>query len=452
MPKRNIVWIIVGVVIAVLLWKVPESYIRRDTLYNKFSPLIDVRVQVLKHYVEPLDDDELLHGAIDGMLNRLDPYSMYFTESEYEQFDKQAKGEFSGIGVQVATPPGGGLIVVSPIEGSPAFQAGIRSGDRITHVDGIETMGKALDRCVKIISGKPGTQVTLTILRSGVEPPFDQTITRSLVSVPTVRGWARTDDWNWNYLIDPERWIGYVRILSFEGKTTEQFHAIVKDLLVRHRIRGLILDVRDNPGGLLEVVVTITNRFLTEGKIVSTKGRPGQAPEVSYLATREDTYPDIPLAILVNGGSASASEILAGALADHGRAVVVGEKTFGKGSVQEILQVENHNGKIKLTTAYYYLPNGGRIHGKGIVPDRIIDLTPEERTTMLDSWRAVYSTGLFPTTTQAATSTAPAGEPADRLFEIQIDRQLQEALDVVREKITSQADRVRRTRFPSGRG
>jgi len=450
MPKRNIVWIIVGVVIAVLLWKVPESYIRRDSLYNTFSPLIDVRVQVLKHYVEAMDDDELLHGAIDGMLNRLDPYSVYFTESEYEQFDKQAKGEFSGIGVQVSTPLGGGLIVVSPIEGSPAFRAGIRSGDRITHVDGAETMGKALDRCVEMISGRPGTQVTLTIVRSGVERPFDQSITRSLVSVPTIRGWARTGDWNWDYLIDPERWIGYVRILSFEGKTAEQFHAIVKDLLVRHRIRGLILDVRDNPGGLLEVVVTITNRFLTEGKIVSTKGR--QTPEVPYLATREDTYPKIPLAILVNGGSASASEILAGALANHDRAVVVGEKTFGKGSVQEILQVENHNGKIKLTTAYYYLPNGERIHGKGIVPDRIIDLTPEERTVMLDSWMAVYSTGQFPTTTQAATSTAPAREPADQRFEIRIDRQLQEALDVVREKIASQANGVRQTRSPAGRG
>jgi carboxyl-terminal processing protease len=300
-----------------------------------------------------------------------------------------------------------------------------------------------------MISGKPGTQVTLTLLRSGVERPFDQTITRSLVSVPTIRGWARTGNWNWDYVIDQERWIGYVRILSFEGKTAEQFHAIVKDLLVRHRIRGLILDVRDNPGGMLEVVVTITNRFLTEGKIVSTKGR--QTTEVPYLATREDTYPEIPMAILVNGGSASASEILAGALADHDRAVVIGEKTFGKGSVQEILQVENHNGKIKLTTAYYYLPKGGRIHGKGVVPDRIIDLTPEERTAMLDSWRAVYSAGVFPTTTQAATRTAPAGEPADRLFEIQIDRQLQEALDVVREKIASQAARARRTRFPARR-
>lgn len=450
MPKRNIVWIIIGVVIAVLLWKVPDSYYRRDTLYNKFSPLIDVRVQVLKHYVEPIDDDTLLRGAIDGMLNRLDPYSMYFTESEYEQFDKQTKGEFSGIGVQVATPSGGGLIVVSPIEGSPAFQAGVRSGDRITHVDGVETMGKALGKCVEMISGKPGTQVTLTILRSGVEEPIEQTITRSLVSVPTVRGWARTSDWNWDYLIDSGRWIGYVRILSFEGKTAEQFHAIVQDLLVRHRIRGLILDVRDNPGGMLEVVVTIANRFLTEGTIVSTKGR--QTTEVPYLATREDTYPDIPVAILVNGGSASASEILAGALADHGRAVVVGEKTFGKGSVQEILQVENHNGKIKLTTAYYYLPNGERIHGKGIVPDRIIDLTPEEQTAMLDSWRAVYSAGQPLTTTQAATSTAPTEVADDRRFEIQIDRQLQEALDVIKEKIDSQTKEGLQARSSSVRG
>jgi len=450
MPKRNIVWIIIGVVIAVLLWKVPESYIRRDTLYNKFSPLIDVRVQVLKNYVEPIEDDELLRGAIDGMLNRLDPYSIYFTESEYEQFNKQNKGEFFGIGVQVATPSGGGLIVVSPIEGSPAFQAGLRSGDRITHVDGVETMGKALDKCVEMISGKPGTQVTLTILRLGIEEPIEQRITRGLVSVRTVRGWARTNDWNWDYVIDPRYSIGYIRILGFEGNTGQQFDAIVKDLLTHQNIRGLILDVRDNPGGMLEVVVTMANRFLTTGTIVSTKGR--QTAEVPYLATAEDTYPDIPAVVLVNGGSASASEILAGALSDHGRAVVVGEKTFGKGSVQEILQVENFHGKIKLTTAYYYLPKGERIHGKGIVPDRIIDLTSEERTAMLDSWRAVYSADQMPATTQPTTSTAPAEDSSETRFEILIDRQLQEAIDVVREQIEEQTDHIREASVPADHG
>lgn len=432
MPKRNIVWIIVGAVIAVLLWKGPESRIRRDALYSQFSSLLDVRVQILKHYVEEVDDDELLRGAIDGMLNRLDPYSTYFSESEYEEFEKRTEGQFSGVGVQVATPPGVGLVIVSPIEGTPAFRAGLRAGDRITHVDGDKTSGMPLDQCVKRISGEAGTQVTLTIVRPGIEEPFDVTITRGVVNVPSVRGWARTGDWQWDYVIDPEYHIGYVRILSFEGHTDEQFHQIMKELFQVHGLKGLVIDVRDNPGGLLDVVVRIANRFLDEGTIVSTKGR--QAPEHPYVASREGTYPDIPLAILVNGGSASASEILAGALRDHHRGTVVGEKTFGKGSVQKILQVENNNGKIKLTTEYYYLPSGERIHGKGITPDRIVDLSRDERTAMLDSWMSVYAAGPIPTTTQA-TQTAPAVDPADERHEIDIDPQLDKALRLIRDEI-----------------
>lgn len=440
MPKRNIVWLIVGAVIAVLLWKVPETRIRRDTIYSKFSPLLDVHVQVAKHHVEKVDDQDLLRGAIDGMLSRIDPYSAYFTEEEYKEFEKRTQGRFSGIGVHVAITPGHGLVVVSPIEGSPAFRAGLRTNDLITHVDGTRTIGLSLDKCVRMISGEPDTQVQLTIQRSGVEDPFDVTIVRGMVNVPSVRGWARTADFTWDYLIDPEMRIGYVRILSFEGRTAEDFREIVDDLYNQHQIRGLILDVRDNPGGLLSEVVEIADRFITEGLIVSTKGR--EAPPVPYRANAQNAYPRRPMAILVNAGSASASEILAGALRDHGRAVVVGERTFGKGSVQKILQVENNHGLIKLTTEYYYLPNGERIHGKGIAPDHIIDLTPDERTRLLESWMAVYSATRLPTTTQAATSSAPATEPAEERFEITLDRQLMEALNVVRAQIETPQEPV----------
>ncbi|HSW45313.1 MAG TPA: S41 family peptidase [Phycisphaerae bacterium] len=481
MPKRNIVWILIGAVIAVLLWKAPESYIRRDALYNKFGPLLDVRVQVYKHYVESIGDDELLRGAIDGMINRLDTYSTYFTAAEYDEFQKRAKGEFPGIGVQLANPPGVGLVVVSPMEGTPAFRAGLRPGDRIMHIDAAKTAGLTLDQCVKMISGPAGTRVTLTIQRPDLDEPYDVTLTRTVVNVPTVRGWARDTDWNWDYLIDTERRIGYVRVMSFEGKTAEQVHSIILDMLTNRKMRGLILDVRDNPGGLLEAVVTLCNRFLSEGRIVSTKSR--NQPEVVYMATREDTYPDFPLAVLVNAGSASASEILAGALRDHHRAVLVGEKTFGKGSVQEVLPVENDNGWIKLTTAYYYLPGGTRIHGRGVTPDRIVDLTPDQRAEMLDSWLAVYSGGsVVPTTEPAgvpAPSTGPgpaaspatmpvttrpaatmphgllplmpatrpvsttmqAGEASGERFEILIDPQIEEALEVIRQKLAGAATR-----------
>lgn len=441
MPKRNIVWILVAVVVAVLLWKGPESRIRRDALYNQFSSLLDIRVQVLKHYVEQVEDKDLLRGAIDGMLHRLDPYSAYFSESEYEQFQKRTEGQFPGIGIHVATPAGGGLVVVSPIEGSPAFRARIRAGDRITHVDGVETMGKSLEQCVKMISGEAGTKVTLTIERPGVDQGFEVTITRGVVNVPTVRGWARTEEWKWDYVIDPEAKIGYVRILGFEGNTAEQFHQILKDLLYRQQIRGLIIDVRDNPGGLLDVVVTIANRFISEGVIVTTKGR--DAPEHVYRATQDGTYPDIPAAIIVNGGSASASEILAGSLKDHNRATVVGEKTFGKGSVQTVHEVENNNGRIKLTTAYYYLPNGERIHGKGIMPHHVIEMTSSERARMLESWMAVYSAGEYPATTRSATTATTSGpDPSpQKRFEIDIDRQLRVALELIREQVAAQTTR-----------
>lgn len=498
MPKRNIVWIVVGALIAVLVWKAPESYSRRDTLYDHFSPLLDVYLQVNRHYVRPVNEQALLRGAIDGMLQKLDPYSTYFTEQEYEEFQKQTQGEFPGIGVHVTKPAGVGLLIVSPMEGSPAFRAGLRPGDHITHVDGVKTTDLPLERCVKMISGPVGTSVTLTIRRPGVEDPFDVTLFRSVVSVPTIRGWARTADFKWDYLIDPKWRIGYLRILSFEARTDEQFNSIVRDLLANHRLRGLVLDVRDNSGGLLDVVVAMTNRLLDEGVIVSTKGK--RTPELPYLATREDTYPDFPLAVIVNGGSASASEILAGALRDHDRATLVGEKTFGKGSVQEILPVENDAGWLKLTTSYYHLPSGDIIDGKGIMPDRIVDLTPAQREAMLTSWQAVYAMGdLPPSLPRSAPATGPetapttmpsATHPADPLadttgaglrpedallrgwhgsatsapdpspppsareeaeptatastsraeyrYEILIDPQLSEALEVVREKIQEQ--------------
>lgn len=435
MPKRNLVWIMVLAVIAVLLWKVPESLIRRDTLYTQFSPLLDVLFQIRKNYVEETDDKELLHGAIDGMLGRLDPYSQYFDASEYEQFQKRTKGQFVGIGIEVGEIPGIGLQVVAPIEGSPAYKAGIRAGDRILKIDGKPTSEMKVSDAIEHIQGKPGTSVTLTIDRAGVDGPFEQAVTRGLITVRTVRGWARSAEWEWDYLIDPAHRIGYVRISSFEELTGTQLDEAIKELLTRHRMRGLILDVRDNPGGLLGVVVEICKRFVREGVIVSTKGR--HKPEERYLATGENLYPPIPLVVLVNKGSASASEILAGALRDHERATLVGERTFGKGSVQEPVLLSDNRGAIKLTTAYYYLPKGERIHGRGVAPDRIVDLTSRERTELIESSIAVYSTARLLTTTRAATQPAPSTASAPARFEIAIDRQLREGLDILREQLAS---------------
>jgi carboxyl-terminal processing protease len=435
MPKRNLVWIALAAVIAVLLWKVPPNVARRDALYNQFSPLLDVRAQVRRNYVESIDDEVLLRGAIDGMLNRLDPYSEYYDAAEFEQVQKRTEGQFTGIGIEVVEVPGGGLEIVSPIEGSPAFLAGLRAGDRIIEVEGRRTIDLTLVQAVRLISGPPGTSVTLTIRRPTVLEALQKTITRSVVTVRTVRGWSRSENWDWDYLIDPERRIGYVRISSFEGHTHEQLDAAMKDLLNRHQIQGLVLDVRDNPGGLLDVVVQIANRFLSGGRIVSTQGR--YKAEKPFMASPGQTYPAFPMVVLVNQGSASASEILAGALKDHGRATIVGEQTFGKGSVQELIKIDNGGGAVKLTTAHYYLPKGERIHGRGVVPDKIVDLTPQERTALIESQLAVYSTSLTPATTQAGEDDADVAAPRAQI-DISADRQLQEALDLLRAELTTQ--------------
>jgi carboxyl-terminal processing protease len=436
MPKRNLVWLAIGVVIAVLLWKLPPAFIRQDTLLNQFGPLLDVRVQILKNYVEPVDDQVLLRGAIDGMLNKLDPYSEYYDETEQKQIQKVTEGQFEGIGIEVGPLPGGGLVIVSPIEGSPAFRAGLLAGDRIVEIDGTNAESMELAEGVALITGKRGTDVTLTVLRPSTGQTLKKTITRGVITVRTVRGWARDENWEWDYLIDPEERIGYVRISRFEGPTAEQVDAVLRELLTRHRMRGLILDLRDNPGGLLPEVVDIANRFIRDGVIVSTKARNG--PEHPYIAVPERAFPHFPMVVLVNHGSASASEILSGALKDHGRAIIVGEQTFGKGSVQELRPLENGRGALKLTTAYYYLPRGERIHGKGVTPDRVVNLTPEERTRLIESQMAVYSTSLTPTTTQAATAPATASAPSLVGIDVSVDRQLQEALSILRARLATQ--------------
>ncbi|MHC4444681.1 MAG: S41 family peptidase [Planctomycetota bacterium] len=435
MPKRNIVWIVIGVVIAVLLWKLPETVLKRDKLYNQFGPLVDVQLQILKNYVEPVDEQDLLEGAIEGMLNPLDPYCKYFDPNEYAQFHKRTEGQYSGIGVEVTVTQRGEFVVISPIEGSPAFRAEMLTDDRIMAIDGRTTVEMTLLEGVELITGEPGTKVTLTIYRPSTDETFTKTITRQIIKMPTIRGWARSEEWEWDYVIDPEYGIGYVRISSFDKVTTDQLDEVMIELLTKKRIRALVLDVRDNPGGLLPVVVNITNRFLSEGLIVSTKGR--TTTEELYMAVYEHTYPSIRLAVLVNRGSASASEILAGALKDHNRAILVGEKTFGKGSVQEVFKISNRDGSIsmlKLTAAYYYLPNGKKIDGRGVEPHKVVELTNEELMELNKSRLAVYSTSQKPSTTQAATTTAPVGKQV----EIVIDRQLQTALDVLREEVSTQ--------------
>lgn len=416
MPRRNLVWLLVVTAIGVGMVVWPITIVRRDALYQTYSPLLDVRAEVLKHYVEPVDDAKLLRGAIRGMLRSLDPYSDYFDPAEYKQFLKQSQGHFEGVGIEV-TAVNGYLTVVSPIVGTPAYAAGVRAGDRILEIDGQDTRQLGLDEAVNRISGHRGSQVRLKLWSPGDPEPREVAITRGLVTVESVKGYRRLDNEAWDYFVDSDAGIGYVRLIGFDEHTAQQLDQAMQ-AMDACGLRALIIDERDNPGGQLKTAVAIADRFLSDGVIVSTQGR-NAAPEV-YRATPESDYPvRVPIAVLVNDGSASASEILAGALRDHHRATLIGEKTFGKGSVQNLIEL-SRNDAIKLTTAHYYLPNGERIDGIGVQPDIEVKLTREEKLALLPPMPS-------PTTTRATTQ--PATRPAVD------DRQLDRAVDWLRGKL-----------------
>jgi len=417
MPRRNLIWMLVVVAVGVGLWVWPNTFVRRDEFYQRFSPLLDVRSQVKKSYVDTVDDKVLLRGAIRGMLQELDPFSDYFDSDEYAQFLKRSAGHFVGIGIEVSIV-GGYLTVVSPIEDTPAHAAGLRPGDRILEIDGRSTQAMTLTEAVTRIGGDEGTRVRLKIWSVGDESPREIVITRGEVTLHSVKGHHRRDDNTWEYFVDPQAHIGYVRIASFDDNTCKQLGPVLRNLQ-RQGLRALVLDLRDNPGGLLKQAVGVVDLFIGEGRIVSTKGR--ATDEEVWHATRDNDFFHEPVAVLINDGSASASEIVAGALRDHGRAVLVGERSFGKGSVQNVIELERGTkGAIKLTTAYYYLPKGERIHQEGVVPDYEVRLTREEK-------RALMPDRYLLTTTRAATGPASRATVADR--------QLDKAIEVLRSRL-----------------
>lgn len=418
MPKRNLVWLLVVIALGAGLWVFPNTFVRRDTLYRDFAPLLDIRDQIRKNYVEEVDDKALLRGAIRGMLQELDPFSDYYDADEYAQFKKRAVGHFTGIGVEVSIKDGY-LTVVSPIEDTPAYAAGLRTGDRLLEIDGVNTQNITLAQAVAQIAGESGTQVRLKVWSPGDEQAREVEITRGLVTLLSVKGYQRRPDNTWEYFVDRKAGIGYVRLAGFDENTPEQLDRAVQAMYAQG-LRGLIIDLRDNPGGLLKTAVAIADRFLSSGRIVSTKGRASE--EEIWSASPEGNYrKQVPLVLLVNDGSASASEILAGALHDHGRAILVGEKTYGKGSVQNLIEFNQGETALKLTTAYYYLPKGERIHQKGVAPDIEVKLTREEKRAVLPERRLSLATTR---TTTASTTSAPV-----------VDRQLEKAIEVLREEL-----------------
>lgn len=358
---RNIficlLFLLAGAQIAIGEAESPEAEVLPLSELRTFT---EIFAKIKSDYVEQVDDKELLENAIHGMLEGLDPHSTYLDGDSYKDLQEGTSGEFGGLGIEVGME-NGFIKVISPIDDTPAHKAGIKAGDLIIKLDDRSVKGMSLNDAVDIMRGKPGDPITLTIIRENAENPLIITIVRDIIKIKSVR------------FETLEPGFGYLRISSFQSHTVEGLRQAIDQLKKDNseKLKGVILDLRNNPGGILNAAVGVSDMFLNKGMIVYTEGRIKNS-KLKFNAKPNAKLPDVPLIVLVNGGSASASEIVAGALQDHGRGIIMGEKTFGKGSVQTVLPM-NNNAALKLTTARYYTPNGRSIQASGITPDIIID-------------------------------------------------------------------------------
>jgi len=331
----------------------PNAYSNpSDKLYEKLDLFSDVLNTLKKEYVDEVEQSEVIDAAINGMLQSLDPYSGYMSPESFRNMNDDTRGEFGGLGIEI-TMEGGLVKVITPIEGTPADKAGVEAGDFIIRIDNKQVKGMSLMDAVKLMRGKIGTSIEITVRRPEIDEDLKFKITRAIIKIREVSSEVKNN-------------IGYIRLRAFNEQSHNQ---MIKQInkLNKNNLNGYILDLRNNPGGLLSQAIKITETFLDGGEIVSTRGRDKNDIKI-YNAKKGDVLKKKPLIILINQGSASASEIVAGALKDHKRAILLGEKSFGKGSVQSIIPLKNRGG-LRLTTAKYYLPSGESIHEKGVEPD-----------------------------------------------------------------------------------
>ena len=377
-------------------------------------------------YVTAVDDKKLLRDAIQGMLAGLDPHSSYLDPEGFKEIRISTEGEFGGLGIEV-TMEDGFVKVVSPIEDTPAAHSGLKTGDIIVRLNEKPVKGMSLNDAVKLMRGKPGTDIILTVLREGNNKPLKFTVTRAVIKVQSVKSTIL------------ENGYGYLRVTQFQANTGDSVAAALNKLKLQNKegLKGLVLDLRNNPGGVLNSAVSVSDAFLTNGLIVYTQGRVADA-QLKFNATGNDLLNGVPMVVLVNGGSASASEIVAGALQDHKRAVIMGTKTFGKGSVQTIVPMSN-GAALKLTTARYYTPNGRSIQATGIIPDIIVGeakLTAKETKVEEDGLSEADLTGHLENPT--APVPAPPGpasakkEERPKFGNLKEDYQLQEAVNLLK--------------------
>ena len=336
--------------------------------YRELNLFGDIFEKVRSHYVEKPDNSKLIESAINGMLSGLDPHSSYMDAKSLRDMQEQTRGEFGGLGIEV-TMEDGLVKVVAPIDDTPAARAGIRANDLITYIDGEAVQGMTLDRAIEKMRGPVNTKIKLRIMRKGVDKPIEVSLKRAIIRVSSVRSRIEGND------------VGYIRITQFNEHTTDGLKKALRDIssqIPADKLRGYVIDLRNNPGGLLDQAISVSDAFLVRGEIVWTRGRDPEETQ-RFNARPGDLTKGKPVIVLINGGSASASEIVAGALQDHKRATLVGTRTFGKGSVQTIIPLGAGNGALRLTTARYYTPSGRSIQAKGIVPDiEVLQDVPEE--------------------------------------------------------------------------
>ena len=342
--------------------------------YRQLSLFGDVFERVRSDYVEKPDDSKLVESAINGMLAGLDPHSSYMDAKSFGDMQIEKTGKFGGLGIEV-TMEDGLIKVVAPIDATPAHKAGIMANDIITHLNDEPVQGLTLNQAVEKMRGPVNTKIKLKIMRKGADKPVEVSITRDIIRVRSVRSRMEGDD------------VGYLRVTQFNEQTTEGLKKAITDLSAQagDKLKGFVIDLRNNPGGLLDQAISVSDAFLEKGEIVSTRGRNGEETQ-RFNARAGDLTKNKPIIVLINGGSASASEIVAGALQDHKRAAVIGTRSFGKGSVQTIIPLGSGNGALRLTTARYFTPSGRSIQAKGIVPDiEVLQDVPEELKARTDT-------------------------------------------------------------------
>ena len=340
------------------------SYSNND-LYDKIDLFGEVFEKVKKDYVDEVNQSEMMDSAINGVLQSLDPYSSYMSPEIFREMQTDTRGEFGGLGIEIGMEAGV-VKVISPIDDTPAANAGIKAGDYIVKIGSSQVQGKSLMEAVKLMRGPVGTSIELTIKRKNVKNPLKFKITRKIIEVKSVN----------SKILGNKKNLGYIRLKSFNENSDKQFLKAVKEFKKNSKIKGYILDLRNNPGGLLAQAINITDIFLDNGEIVSTKGRKSSETR-KFFARKGDETKGKPIIVLINNGSASASEIFAGALKDHKRAIILGENSYGKGSVQSIVPLSNGGG-IRLTISKYYLPSGESISEVGVVPDILVEEIGED--------------------------------------------------------------------------